>query len=129
MNDNNSAVTTNLIAGERPWRHKPQGLKYPDWMAQKKHTWSVLLQNCIHIQARKSFQDHYYTHIYNGHHEALDHILVSNEFAESNKNRLGQIVNVQVFNDHLIDESLSGDQVPIWQSDHGQVVATVEFEE
>lgn len=129
LNDTGSAVTSKLIAGERPWAHKPNGVEYKDWMSLKKRSWSVLLQNSIHIQARQSYQDMYYTHIFNGHHECLDHILVSNEFAESNKNRIGRVMNVQVFNDHLIDETLSGDSVPIWQSDHGQVVASIEFDQ
>ncbi|MGB0525499.1 MAG: endonuclease/exonuclease/phosphatase family protein [Flammeovirgaceae bacterium] len=128
LNDSGGAVTTNLIAGERPWVHKPTGVKFKDWMELKKMSWSVLLHNCKNIQARQSFKDLYYTHIYNGHHECLDHILVSNEFADSNKNRIGRVMNIQVFNDHLIDETLSGDAVPIWQSDHGQVVASIEFD-
>ena len=37
----------------------------------------------------------------------------------------GYVEYVKVFNDHLIDETLSNEEVPVTQSDHGQVVATI----
>jgi predicted extracellular nuclease len=40
-----------------------------------------LLYNTKDIQARQSSGDFYYSHIYNGHYEGLDHILVSKHFA------------------------------------------------
>ncbi|MFT5618929.1 MAG: hypothetical protein ACI85I_002164, partial [Arenicella sp.] len=39
-----------------------------------------------------------------------------------------RIVNVEAYNDHLIDETLSEDSIPVWQSDHGQLVATIELD-
>jgi hypothetical protein len=60
-----------------------------------------------------------------GHHDSLDHILVSQEFVRQNPRRLGYVEYVKVFNDHLIDQTLSHDKIPKWQSDHGQVVITM----
>jgi hypothetical protein len=37
---------------------------------------------------------------------------------------IGYVEYVRCLTDHLIDETLSLDQIPAWQSDHGQVVAT-----
>jgi endonuclease/exonuclease/phosphatase family metal-dependent hydrolase len=120
LNDGSLAVTTRLISGEPPFRRLS--------IERKKSVWDVLLYHVKDIQARQSYGDFYYTHIYNGHHESLDHILVSQEFVEQNPNRVGRVGYVSVFNDHLVDETLSKDGVEPWQSDHGQVVASIELE-
>ena len=116
-NDIGTAVTSEIITGSPPWRN----LRYE----QKLRIWDVMLYNVKDIQARQSYRDAYYTHIYNGHYESLDHILVSQEFVHQNPKRLGEVEYVSILNDHLIDETLSDEKVPIWQSDHGQVVCTI----
>ncbi len=120
VNDSGGAVTTEILAGQDPmsYWHKEKKIKY----------WDVLLYNVKNIQALKSYQDYYYTHIHNGHHESLDHILVSQEFVRENPNHIGEVRYVQVLNDHLQDNTLSREGVEGWQSDHAQVVATIEFE-
>lgn len=120
VNDSGLAVTTRILSGEPPHR------KYP--MDVKKEIWDVLLYQAKDIQARRSFEDYYYTHIHNGHHEALDHIMVSQELVEENPKSIGRVGYVKVFNDHLIDETQSDEDVPAWESDHGQVVATLELD-
>lgn len=120
LNDESLAVTTQLISGEPPFRRLS--------IERKKAVWDVLLYHVKDIQARQSYGDFYYTYIHNGHHGSLDHILVSQEFVEQNRYRVGRIGYVSVFNDHLIDETLSKDEVEDWQSDHGQVVASIELE-
>lgn len=119
LNDTSLAVATRVVSGEPPMRY----LKFED----KKKAWDTLFYHAKDIQARKSFHDFYYTHIHNGHYEALDHIMVSQELVAENPNSIGQIRNVAIFNDHLIDETLSEESIPCWQSDHGQVVAHIEF--
>ena len=56
---------------------------------------------------------------------ALDHIMVSEEFHGPNPDGVGEIEYVQVFNDHILDEMASLDEVPRTRSDHGQVVAKI----
>jgi Endonuclease/Exonuclease/phosphatase family len=119
MNDNSLAVTTQIITGEQPFRRLP--------LEQRKAIWEVYLYSVKDIQARQSYGDFYYTHIHNGHHESLDHILVSQEFAAQNPDRLGRIGYVSVLNDHLVDETIT-EGVENWQSDHGQVVVEIEIE-
>jgi len=119
LNDASLAVSTRVISGEPPRRY----LSFED----KKRIWDVLFYHAKDIQARKSYHDFYYSHIYNGHYEALDHIMVSQELVDENPNSIGIIRNVALFNDHLIDETLSEDKIPVWKSDHGQVVAHIEF--
>lgn len=119
LNDGSLAVSTRVVSGNPPMRY----LSFED----KKKIWDVLFYHTKDIQARKSYHDFYYTHIYNGHHEALDHIMVNQELVDENPNAIGRVRNVVQFNDHLIDETLSGEKIPHWQSDHGQVVAHIEF--
>ncbi len=119
MNDNALAVTTQIITGEQPFRRLP--------LEQRKAIWDVYLYSVKDIQARQSYGDFYYTHIHNGHHESLDHLLVSQEFASQNPERIGRVGYVSIFNDHLVDETIT-EGVESWQSDHGQVVAEIELE-
>jgi endonuclease/exonuclease/phosphatase family metal-dependent hydrolase len=120
MNDGGTAVTSQIISGEAPLR------KFDS--ERKRQIWDTLLYHVKDIQARQSYGDFYYTHIHNGYYESLDHIMVSQEFVTQNPNRLGRVLYVSVFNDHLLDETLSRDRVPYWQSDHGQVVASIDLE-
>lgn len=117
LNDADVAVTTEVVAGDPP----PRRWDYRD----KKRAWDVLLYNTKAIQARQSHRDVYYTHIHNGQYESLDHILVSEQFYRQNRSAPAFVEYVTVFNDHLIDETISNDTYPMWTSDHGQVVATI----
>ncbi|MCU0445782.1 MAG: endonuclease/exonuclease/phosphatase family protein [Microscillaceae bacterium] len=119
LNDGNMAVSTQLISSESPFRKWPAEVR--------KQIWDVLLYHVKDIQARRSYHDMYFTHIHNGHYEALDHIMVSQELVAENPRAIGRVGYVSVFNDHLIDETLSEDEIPNWQSDHGQVVASIEL--
>ncbi|PZU96824.1 MAG: alpha-1,4 polygalactosaminidase [Leptolyngbya sp.] len=119
VNDNHTAVTTQIVAGQPPWECWPYRKKAP--------VWDVLLYQVKDIQARLGYGDHYYTHIHNGHYDSLDHIMVSEEFSAQNRDRIGRVTYVSVFNDHLFDQTLLEDSIEPWQSDHGQVVATIEL--
>lgn len=119
VNDNGLSVTSRTISGEPPHKRYPKEVK--------KKIWDVLLYHVKDIQARRSYHDHYFTHIHNGFHEALDHIMVSQELVKENPKSVGAVSYVHLFNDHLIDETLSKDEPNLWQSDHGQVVATLEL--
>lgn len=120
MNDGGTAVTSQIISGQVPHRRLDTD--------RKRQIWDVLLYHVKDIQARQSYGDFYYTHIHNGHYDSLDHIMVSQEFVTQNPERVGRVVYVSVFNDHLVDETLSSEEVPDWQSDHGQVVASIDLE-
>jgi predicted extracellular nuclease len=120
LNDTHTAVTTQIVSGQPPPRYWP--------VAQKKKIWDILLYHVKDIQARQAFKDVYYTHIHNGHYESLDHIMVSQELVKENPNRVGRVVYVNVLNDHIFDSTLSGKRVKSWESDHAQVVVTIELD-
>ncbi|MEM7028283.1 MAG: endonuclease/exonuclease/phosphatase family protein [Chloroflexota bacterium] len=117
INDTGHAVTSEIVTGSPPWRRLP--------FERKLQVWDSLLYNVKDIQARQSYRDAYYTHIHNGHYESLDHIMVSQEFVRENPKHVGYVEYVQVLNDHILDDTLSDERIPNWQSDHGQVVATI----
>ncbi len=119
INDSERAITSQIVTGLPPEKRAP--------FLVKKQKWDTLLYHVKDIQARLSYQDFYYTHIFNGHYEALDHIMVSQEFVMENHSSLGRVVYVHLFNDHLIDSTLSPTSTEKWKSDHGQVVATIEL--
>jgi hypothetical protein len=119
INDGGLAVTSQIMAGEPPFRTMP--------FEQKQQIWDVVLYTVKDLHDRRSYGDFYYTHIHNGHYDSLDHILVSQEFVSENPRRVGRVSYVSVLNDHLIDDALSREDVPLWQSDHAQVVATIEL--
>lgn len=120
VNDSHTAVTTQIVAGQPPWECWPFRQKIP--------VWDVLLYQAKDIQARLGYGDYYYTHIHNGHYDSLDHIMVSEELVDRNRDRIGRVTYVSVFNDHLFDQTLLAEQIEPWQSDHGQVVASIELE-
>lgn len=119
LNDTHTSVTTQIISGQAPPKY---------WQTRhKEKIWDILLYHAKDIQARQSSSDVYYTHIHNGHYESLDHIMVSQELVKENPNRIGRIIFVRTFNDHIVDETLSEDDISCWQSDHAQVVVTIEL--
>lgn len=53
------------------------------------------------IQEYRSTRDVYYTHVYKGQRESLDHIMFSQEFYDNSKRRLWAFDEMLVQNDHL----------------------------
>ncbi|UGQ45547.1 endonuclease/exonuclease/phosphatase family protein [Massilia endophytica] len=56
-----------------------------------------------------------YTSIHEGHYSTIDHVLVSEEFNRESPRAIGEVVDVNYFNDHLQQERPEA-------SDHGQVL-------
>jgi endonuclease/exonuclease/phosphatase family metal-dependent hydrolase len=117
LNDIETSVTTDIVAGSPPFAF--------DRFAEKRATWDRLLYNTIDLQRLRSRYTGFYTHIYNGHYEVLDHVLLSEEFHHANPAHLATVEYASIFNDHLVDLLHDASGVPVWQSDHGQVVATL----
>ena len=117
LNDSTRSVTTNIISGPSPFKFDP--------IVVKKRHWDRALYSAFDIISQKSFKTNWPTHIYRGHYEELDHIYISQEFFFRNSERIGDLDFVHVLDDHLKDSTLSRDRLPKWQSDHGQVVASI----
>ncbi len=120
LNDEIGAVTTEMVAGEAPWR---------GWsITTKLGFWDVELYSAVRSHLRRTEQTSIYTHIFNGHYGTLDHILVSQEFYYRNPRRIGDIHFVQCFNDHLTDDSMRGAPSLGDASDHGQVAVRLSID-
>ena len=120
VNDVGNSVTTRIISGEVPQHRLPDDVK--------KTVWDVLLYHVKDIQARRSYQDFYYTHIHNGMYESLDHIMVSQELVTENPRNTGRVGLVSVYNDHLVDQTFSKKPQDRCKSDHGIVVCSIELD-
>ena len=88
---------------------------------QKQQIWETLLWSTNEVQVRASDRDVTYSHIHNGRYEVLDHVLVSQDFVRSYPDHFGEVQYLQLFNDHLVDATLSDDFGDVCESDHGQV--------
>jgi predicted extracellular nuclease len=119
LNDQDTAVTSQAILGEPPFHRLP--------VEEKINRWKHVFQNSKDVQARKSIENYHYTYIHNGHYESLDNIFISNHFAELNSKKIGRIIDVRLYNDHIIDKTISFDRKPFYVTDHGQVVANIDL--
>jgi uncharacterized protein YegP (UPF0339 family)/endonuclease/exonuclease/phosphatase family metal-dependent hydrolase len=120
LNDEIGAVTTEMVAGEMPFR---------GWSREtKERFWDVELYSAVRSHLRRSEEASIYTHIFNSHYSTLDHVLVSQEFFFRNPGRIGDVNFVQVFNDHLTDNNVSGAPSIGDASDHGQVAVRLSID-
>lgn len=119
LNDGARAVSTDIVMGDAPSRFWPRDVE------DRKAYWDRLLYSTHEINAHLAGRDVSYTHIFNGHYENLDHILVSQEFYDRNPDRIAEVTNTRYFNDHLFDSQLSNDRRDRIVSDHAQVVAEI----
>lgn len=114
LNDGLGAVTTEMVRGEMPFR---------GWdIDVRRHFWDVEMYSAIRTHLRRTEHSSIHTHVFNGHYDTLDHILVSQEFFYRNPSRIGDVTFARVYNDHLTDFSVSGAPSLGDASDHGQVV-------
>ena len=116
LNDEVSAVTSDIVLGEAPRRFEQDA-------AIKQGFWDVELYSAARVHLRRSERRDFTTHIYNGHHSAIDHIFFSQEFYYRNGQRVGDLDYVQLFNDHITDRDFVGAPRNSSASDHGQLVA------
>jgi len=73
------------------------------------------------LQQLRSMRDVYYTHIYEGVREILDHVLVSEQFYDYSRQRIWSMRELRIWNDHVDDEDKS-------TSDHGVVAAYFDYD-
>jgi predicted Rossmann-fold nucleotide-binding protein len=147
LNDAHNAVTNEIIGGLRP--NKPSSPKYQLQNGEDKdaydksfderlekyylkmedyhQNYQFKLFQAKELLAQRSYQDHYFTHIHNGHHQALDHVYLSNDFSPFNPVKLGRVKQIKLFNDHLEDDTLGRVRNEYHESDHGQVVVKLEL--
>lgn len=120
LNDDRGSVTTQMIAGDDPFFVPAD---------KKPLAYDRLLYSVHDIQERLSYAPSSYTHIYDGRCELLDHIFVSEEFVEQNRDHIARVCNTRTYNDHVFDSKLTSDynESPLATSDHGVPVTEIAF--
>jgi len=105
LNDGPHAVTTQLIAAtqQAAWDRQARDVALY-------HAWDVQTQPALR-------RDMAYSHVHQGWPELLDQVWVSEEFVAGSKFAIGDVLRVEVFNDHLHESRER------WRSDHGFVRA------
>lgn len=118
LNDDVRAVTTDIVMGDDPFF-------LPPGHEQRPRYWDRLLYSAHEIHSRLAGQHVSYSHVYNGQYQALDHILVTQEFFGRNPDNIGDVIGLRYFNDHVVDSRLTDDRSNRVTSDHGQLVAEI----
>lgn len=120
LNDDVSAVSTQIIAGEAPYfRQQPEAMR---------PTLDRLLYSVHDLEESESYRDVSYSHIFDGRYQVLDHIFVSQELVAANPEHIATVRNTRIFNDHLVDVRRfddSGMNGPSVRSDHGVPVTEI----
>jgi len=112
LNDTEHSVSNTLITADPSYRLMAS--------STRGSRSDVGLYSSSSLQEYRSLRDVNYTHYYNGRHETLDHILVSEQFYDYSKRRKWSFKEMHVYNDFLEDEDRA-------TSDHGVVTATFKY--
>ncbi len=132
FNDSENAVSSEIIAGEKPFKNYAWMLRHDAKHAADRYKDSeneaiqeaidaVRLESCEKLFVKKSLRDMVYTSAFGGVFESIDQILVSRHFRESPA-QIGEMAYFSVFNDHLTDGSHPEAPYNKLASDHGQII-------
>ncbi|WP_299351675.1 endonuclease/exonuclease/phosphatase family protein [uncultured Shimia sp.] len=134
FNDGEHAVSSEIIAGEVPFRNYSWMLRHnakdrndryskEDNLAIKGAVDAHRLTSAEKLFVRKSLRDMVYTSAFGGVYESLDQIYMSRHFHPDNDERIGEMEYFSVLNDHITDGSHAEAPYNKLASDHGQVMA------
>lgn len=140
LNDGPRSVTTQVAGGlQQPLIH---GGIEPEWDRREDMLEAVAdfsLYSAYDLQTQRTHRDIYYTHLFDGFHDTLDHVMVSSHFVPKwqrggrGQRNIGKVGNLRVFNDHLIGsdvDDVKSREVGRYlhtRSDHGQVTVRIDW--
>ncbi len=134
FNDAENAVSTQIIAGEVPFRNYAWMRRHDATHASDRYTPAedgVIRTQINHARLflaedlflRKSLKDMVFTTAFGGNFESIDQIMLSRHFDPDNPDRIGEMEYFSVLNDHITDGSHPEAPYNKLASDHGQIVA------
>ena len=134
FNDGEHAVSSEIVAGERPFRNYAWMLRHDATGPNDRYTPEeneaiteaverVRLHAAEKLFVRKSLRDMVYTSAFGGVHESIDQIYMSRHFHPDYPDRIGEMEYFSVFNDHLTDGAHPEAPYNKLASDHGQIMA------
>ncbi|MCK0149658.1 endonuclease/exonuclease/phosphatase family protein [Marivita sp. S6314] len=135
-NDGEHAVSSEIIAGERPFKNYAWMLRHDAQHRSDRYTKeeseqiteaveAVRLLSAEKLFVRKSLRDMVYTSAFGGVFESIDQIWLSRHFDPDFEGRVGEMTYFSVLNDHLTDGSHPEAPYNKLASDHGQIMAHV----
>ena len=136
FNDGEQAVSSEIIAGETPFRnyawmlrhdakHRSDRYSREENEAITANVERVRLHSAEKLFVRKSLRDMVYTSAFGGNFESIDQIFLSRHFAPDNIQRIADMEYFSVLNDHLTDGSHPEAPYNKLASDHGQIIAHI----
>ncbi|MAX74404.1 MAG: alpha-1,4 polygalactosaminidase [Nioella sp.] len=134
FNDHENAVSSEIIAGEIPFknyawmlRHDAQhaGDRYSREEARqiREDVEAMRLHSAESLFVQKSLRDMVYTATFGGKFESIDRIYLSRHFLPGTPDTVGEMTYFSVLNDHLTDGSHPEAPYNKLASDHGQIMA------
>ncbi len=134
LNDGEHAVSSEIIAGEKPFRNyawmrrhdaKDRDDRYSNEEADaiKSEVEAVKLYSAEALFVRKSLRDMVYTSAFGGVFESIDQILLSKHFHPDNPEKFADMLYFSTLNDHITDGSHPEAPYNKLASDHGQIMA------
>lgn len=134
FNDGESAVSSEIISGERPFRNYSWMRRHDAKAANDRYSKAenaaiteaveaVRLHSAEKLFVRRSLRDMVYTAAFGGVYESIDQIYLSQHFHPEYDDRIGEMEYFSVFNDHLTDGSHAEAPYNKLASDHGQIMA------
>lgn len=136
FNDGEHAVSSAIIAGERPFKNYSWLRRHDATKPNQRYTReendqiqeavsSKRLISAEALHTRKSLRDMIYTSAFGGVYESIDQILLSRHFQPDYEDAAFTLDYLQVLNDHLTDGSFEEAPYNKLASDHGQLVAAI----
>ena len=138
FNDGEHAVSSEIVAGEVPFRNYAWMLRHDAQDASDRYSDEenkqiteaverVRLHSAEKLFVRKSLRDMVYTAAFAGVFESIDQIYLSRHFHPDNAARIGEMTYFSTFNDHLTDGSHPEAPYNKLASDHGQIMAHLDL--
>ncbi len=121
LNDSDTAISTQVVCGGRPWTFAP--------FLQRKHIWDTFLYNVHGPQAEQTLSGPPYSLIHDGQYEVLDHIMLSHDFHWLYRDNIGSFQNAHIFNDHLVDAAQLDEETSRIRNGHGVPVVEVKLKD
>ena len=133
-NDGEHAVSSEIIAGEKPFKNYAWMLRHDAEQRNDRYSdeQNIEIREAIESRAmvsaeklfvQKSLRDMVYTSAFGGVYESIDQILMSRHFLPNTPHSIGAMEYFSVFNDHLTDGSHPEAPYNKLASDHGQIMA------
>ncbi len=134
FNDGEHAVSSEIIAGEVPFRNYSWMLRHDARHANDRYgrddakaiagaVETYRLHAAEKLFVRKSLRDMVYTTAFGGVYESIDQIYLSRHFLPEVDASIGEMEYFSVLNDHLTDGSHAEAPYNKLASDHGQIMA------